>query len=203
MITLDLDHLFKTDPHSNKIPKKVFDWVTEKEKQFPVQYQISFYQYSDDIQKQNLLCYEKTFFSKTVLPSEYAGEVTTINFPLADGVWYIKIIGAKLPNNTFIPFSDQDNPDHNDSKALGMERGIISGLQEYLDRNDPSLVLLKTKTGNQKPWGRIWGYKKSEEYNDTDNEMVEIQCDRNINDEWEFRGTVQEFMDEKIKPLLN
>ena len=33
--------------------------------------------------------------------------------------------------------------------------------------------------------------------------MVEIQCDRNINDEWEFRGTVQEFMDEKIKPLLN
>lgn len=204
MITLNLQHLFNTDPHSIKVPKKVFDWVITKEKEFPVQYQIMFSEYRNEDEKRALSPFEKTFFSENSYSVDTPGEVRSIQFPLSEGKWHIRIIGAQLGDGTLIPFTDLDNPKHKTSKGLGKMRGIICGFQDYFDRKDPSLVLLNSSNeGHEKVWNTVWGYKKSGIQDPTENEMVEIRCDRNINDEWEFRGTPQEFVDQKVKPLFN
>lgn len=204
MITLDLQHLFNTDPHSTKVPKKVFDWVIAKEKEFPVQYQIMFTEYKSEDEKRALLPFEKTYFSENSFSQYTPGEVKCIQFPLSDGKWLIRIIGAELSDGTLIPFTDQDNPNHKTSKRLGKKRGVISGLQDCFDREDPLLVLLNSSNeGHEKVWDTTWGYKKSETHDPQNNEMVEIRCDRNINDEWKFRGTIEEFKDQIIKPLMN
>lgn len=52
MITLDLSHVFKTDPNSTKIPRLVFNWVIEREKQFSdFEFQISFWGYKSEEEK--------------------------------------------------------------------------------------------------------------------------------------------------------
>ncbi len=205
MITLDLQHLFKTDPNSTKVPKKVADWVIAKEKEFPVNYQVMFWPYRSEEAKQELSVFEKTFFSNGSFSPDTPGKVMSVQFPLADGCWLIKITGSELDDGTFIPFTDQDNPKHASSRGLrGNRRAVISGLQEYFDKKDSSLVLLSSSNeDHEKVWDTTWGYKKSGQIDPTENEMVEIRCDRNVNDEWEFRGSVEEFKDQIIKPLSN
>jgi len=159
-------------------------------------------EYSSEVEKRDLLLFEKIFFSKHSFSQNTPGEVSCVQFPLSDGRWLIRIIGGELSDGTLIPFADQDNPKHKTSKPLGKMRGVISGLQDYFDKKDPSLVLLNSSNeGHEKVLDTIWGYKKSGTCDPIENEMVEIRCDRNINDEWEFRGTPQEFIEQKVKPL--
>lgn len=40
------------------------------------------------------------------------------------------------------------------------------------------------------------GYTRIKPISIQDEEMVDIKCDRNTNDEWTFRGTGQEFLDD-------
>lgn len=205
MITLDLAHLFNTNPSSQMVPKKVFEWVTKKEKEFPVNYQITFLPYKSDDEKQKSKIFEKLFFSKISYTPNTPGQVMSVEFPLLDGYWLVRITGSELNDGTLIPFTDQDNPKHESSIGLrGNRRAIISGLQDYFDQKDPLLVLLNSSNeGHEKVWNTTWGYKKSEADDDTYNDMVEIRCDRNVNDEWEFRGTIEEFKDQILKPLMN
>ncbi len=204
MITLNLHHLFNTDPNSKKVPKKVAEWVTAKEREFPVQYEISFWPYKTDQAKEALSIFEKTFFSNMSFSPDTPGEVLSIQFPLSDGCWLARIIGAQLEDGTLIPFTDLDNPKHENSKRLGKLRAVISGLQQYFDQKDPLLVLMRSSNeGHEKVWDTQWGYKKSKPADPTENDMVEIVCNRNTNDEWKFRGTVQEFEEQIIKPLSN
>lgn len=203
MITLNLQHLFNTDPNSTKVPRKVADWVIAKQKEFPIQYEISFWPYKNDQEKEMSSDFEKIFFS-ICGDADSPGDVMNVRFLLLDGCWLIRLIGARLEDGTLIPFTDQDNPKHENSKALGKKRAVISGLQEYFDKKDPLLVIITSSNeGHEKVWDTQWGYKKSKPTDPTENDMVDVSCDRNVNDEWEFRGSVQEFEEQVIKPLQN
>ena len=190
MITLDFQQLFKTDPNFSKVPKKVFDWVITREKEFPVNYQINFREYKNENEKDVSKVYEMIFISP-----HRPFDILFVSFPLSDGCWIVKITGLIARDGTLIPFADLDNPEHDNTEALGPKRIEISGLKEYFEKDDPLLERI--------PNSFNWGYKRKFPITSAEIEMVEISCDRNINDEWEFRGTPQEFMDQKVKPLLN
>ena len=169
MITLDLSHLFKTDPSSTKIPRLVFDWVTEREKQFSdIEFQISYWDYKSEDEKRLGLQFERTY-GPSVL------NLRNVTFPLNKGYWIVRLIG------------DQRN-------AV-----IASGLIQLLEDKDSRVQLISSDNERNSPRG----YTRIHPISVQDEEMVDIRCDRNTNDEWTFRGTGQEFMDEKVKPLLN
>ncbi len=167
MITLDLDHLFRTDPHSTKVPKIVFDWVSEREKEFPLEYKISFSLYKSPEEKDLFFKFERIYTPS--LP-----RLRNVIFPLSEGYWTVRLIG-------------------NQKEAL-----YASGLMSLLEAADTRIeVIPDTSSGTPRGYRRINPLSPAEE------EMVDIKCDRNINDEWEWRGTGQEFLDEVYKPMLN
>ncbi|MFA5886904.1 MAG: hypothetical protein WC863_04020 [Patescibacteria group bacterium] len=164
MITLDLSHLFKTDPNSTKIPRLVFNWVIEREKQFPgIEFQISFWGYKSENEKQLGLKFERTY-GPSIL------NLRNVTFPLSEGYWVIKLIG------------DQRNT------------VIASGLTHLLENKDSRVQLIPSDNERTSPRG----YTRINPISAQDEEMVDIRCDRNTNDEWTFRGTGQEFMDEIV-----
>lgn len=169
MITLDLSHLFKTDPNSTKIPRLVFDWVTEREKQFSdIEFQISYWSYKSEGEKQLGLKFERTY-GPSIL------NLRNVTFPLNEGYWIVRLIG------------DQRN-------AV-----MASGLIQLLENKDSKVQLIPSDNERTSPRG----YTRINPISAQDEEMVDIRCDRNTNDEWTFRGTGQEFIDEKVKTLLN
>lgn len=188
MITLDLHHLFKTDPNNNFIPKVVYDWVTEKNAKYPIEYKISFDPYKVDEHKQFYTQYEQLFTGGL--------GVSEVLFPLAEGVWRVRLIGAKLADGSLIPFTDIDNHNHETSTALGRERLVISGLLELLEKENSPIEIVHDGAKATR------GFKRTQPLTDIETEMVAVKAERNINDEWEFRGTGQEFMDEKVTPIL-
>jgi hypothetical protein len=172
MITLDLGQYFKTDPHYSKIPRIVFDWVTEREKLFPqIEYQIRFSLHKSEQEREEEIDYGK--YERIYGPS--IPDLRNIIFPLRQDIWYVRLIGDIR------------------------EARIASGLMELLDSHDSRIELIATKNDRLSPRG----YLRLKPITPEEEELVDIKCDRNINDEWEFRGTAQEFMDEKVKPLLN
>lgn len=205
MITLDLVHLFKTDPSSTLVPRKVMEWVLAREKEFPVNYQIIFSPYKNDEVKNKTIVYEMGFFSQGGPSPHESRDIRSVHFPLHDGVWFVRITGLKRDDGTLIPFADLDNPLDENAIGLGPSlRSKITGFQDLLDKNDPNLsVLHSTNEGHEKSFETTWGYKRTQPIEPKEEEMVSIRCDRNVNDEWEFRGTPYEFMEEKVKPLLN
>ena len=163
MITLNLSHLFKTNPNSTKVPKIVFDWVTEREEKFTdIEFQISFWNYKSEEEREMVSNYERVY-------SPSLPRLRTVAFPLRDGYWSVRLIG-------------------NQEMAIN-----ASGLLDILKNKDPRARIIEdNKNITPRAYVRISPIQDSEE------ELMDIRCDRNMNDEWEFRGTVQEFIDEKL-----
>ncbi|MFZ2153694.1 MAG: hypothetical protein WAV16_00510 [Candidatus Moraniibacteriota bacterium] len=162
MITLNLAHLFKTNPDSIKVPKIVFDWVTEKEKQFTdIEFQISFFNYKSEESRRLGLNNERIYGPS--LP-----RLRSVSFPLNDGYWSVKLIGDQ---RTAID---------------------ASGLLDILGNKDPRIQIIEDNGNTLRAYTRINPIMAAEE------ELVDIRCDRNMNDEWEFRGTGEEFINEKL-----
>jgi len=123
MITLNLVNLFKTDPSSTKIPRLVFDWVTEREKQFSdIEFQISFWDYKSEEEKKLGLKFER-IYSPSVL------NLRNVSFPLNEGYWIVRLIG------------DQ-------KKAVS-----ASGLIELLEKNDSRIQLIPSDNERISPRG--------------------------------------------------
>ncbi len=172
MITIDFNQLFKTDPNFSKVPRIVFDWVTEREKEFPgIEYQIRFSDRRSEEEKKSGVDYDR--YERVYGPS--LPDLRNVIFPLSKQVWYVRLIGDIREART------------------------ASGLLKLLDNNDPRIELIPSDNERHS----LRGYVRAKPITSSEEEMVDIRCDRNINDEWEFRGTPQEFMDEKVKPLLN
>ncbi len=102
-------------------------------------------------------------------------DLRNVMFPLKKQIWFVRIIG-----------------DIRDARAA-------SGLIELMNNNDPRIEIIPPQT----PSRTLRGFIRENPIASSEGEMIKIKYDRNINDEWEFRGTPQEFMDEKVKPLLN
>lgn len=186
MITLDLFHLFKIDPQSNKIPRKVRDWVLEREEKFPIQYQISFWPYRSEKEKQEKISYDIIFGTSIF-------DLRTVIFPLNNGEWVVRLIGAQLEDGAFVPFLDPDNPKHENIRAFNGP--LVSGMLELMQKKDPLLETEERKDehGCNNTWRK---YKRTKKINASEEEMVSIDYDRNVNDEWRFRGTGEEFKKE-------
>lgn len=172
MITLDFEQLFKTDPNFSKVPKKVFDWVTKKEKEFPkIEYQIRFSERNLEREKAEGVDLDR--YEIIYAPS--LPQLRNVIFPLSKHVWYVRLIG-----------NIRDARD-------------ASGLIPLLNSSDPWIEVIHSKNERDCPRG----YVRINQIASSEEEMVDINFDRNINDEWEFRGNTQEFVDQKVKPLLN
>lgn len=172
MITLDFQQLFKTDPNFSKVPKKVFDWVTKKEKEFPkIEYQIRFSERNFEREKAEGVDFDRY----EIIYGPSIPRLRNIVFPLSKHIWYVRLIG--------------DPRDAIDA----------SGLIPLLNNRDPRIEVIHSKNERNCPRG----YVRINQITSLEEEMVNINFDRNINDEWEFRGTKQEFMDQKVKPFLN
>lgn len=164
MIILDLHHLFKTDSGYSKVPKVVFDWVTEKEKQFSdIEFQISFSGYPSEEEKKNYSSYERIYGPS--LP-----QLRWVTFPLKDGFWSVKLIG-------------------NQSRAIE-----ASGLMKILESGDPRIQVISAGEGGDS----LRAYNRINPITNSEEELIDIEHGRNINDEWEFRGSAKEFLDEYI-----
>lgn len=105
-------------------------------------------------------------------------ELRNIIFPLTEGFWTVRLIG------------DQRIA----TKA--------SGFLPLLDSSDSRIEAIPSET----PGEALQGYTRIQPLTSSDEEMVNIRCDRNTNDEFVWRGTggeFQEFIDEKLRPSLN
>ncbi|MEI7765746.1 MAG: hypothetical protein WCI93_04165 [bacterium] len=172
MITIDFEQLFTTDPTLSKVPKKVFDWVIAREKEFPeIEYQIRFSERNLEKEKAEGIDLDRyeIIYGPSLL------QLRNVIFPLSKHVWYVRLIG-------------------NIRDAIDASRLI-----PLLNSGDPRIEIIHSKNERDCPRG----YVRINQITSSEEEMVNINFDRNINDEWEFRGTTQEFMDQKVKPLLN
>ena len=182
MITLDLAHLFNTDPKSTKVPKIVFDWVMEREAEYSkdIEFKITFWRYKSTYEEGYPECDKQVPKEKALLYERIYGPsipcFVYVKFPLTEGFWSVRLIGE-------------------DRKAAHKAAGLLA----LLDASDPRIEVILPETTTK----TLRGYIRTQPLTLAEEELVDIKCDRNINDEWKWRGTGQQFIDEKIKPLVN
>jgi hypothetical protein len=173
MITTDYFQLFKSDPNNSKAPKIVCDWVTRQEKLYP---QIEFQIRFSERKSDEENFYPGVNFSKFErIYGPTLFDLRNIIFPLSRYNWYVRLIG-------------------NPKVALD-----ASGLIPLLETDASRFEVIELDSSNT----CYRGFTRIQSITPDEEEMIEIKSDRNINDEWEFRGTPKEFMDEVFLPTVN